>query len=98
MVDAHWPRNVLELPLAGILEGNVDLLLRVFQHPARYADAAGTCNPFQPGCHVYAIPIDVPTVDDDVTHVDADPELDPLFLRDLRIAADHATLDLNRTA
>jgi hypothetical protein len=58
----------------------------------------GLATPSSRGCHVYAILINVPTVDDDVTHVDPDPELDPHFLRDLRIPADHATLDLDRAA
>src|SRR3954451_21826440 len=51
--DPHWPCDVLELLLTCILEGNINLALRVFLHAARNANATRFCQRLQACRHVH---------------------------------------------
>jgi len=97
-VDPHWTRYVLERLLARVLEGNVKLPLDVLQHSTRNADTPRLRNPLQTHRHVHAIPEDVATVDDDVTDIDADTELNLLLVWHLGIALGHSALDIKSAA
>ena len=48
--------------------------------------------------HVHPLAMDVVTLDDHVTHVDTDPELDPRSFGNVRVAPAHHTLDVERVA
>ncbi len=56
------------------------------------ADAARLGQRFEPRGNVDAVAENVVAVDDDVADIDADPENDPLVVRDVRIAPQHRAL------
>src|SRR5262249_50775016 len=97
-VDPHWPSNVLKLLLTCVLEGDLKLTFRVLLHPTGDTDAPGLRQPLQTRGYVHSVPEDVIAVDDDVTLVNADPELDALVLGHLCVAFGHPALDLDSTA
>ena len=96
--DANRPRDILELLLAQILEGDVEPALHVLLHAARHADPARLGQCLQPGRHVNSVAPHVAAVDDDVAEVDADPKLDALLRRRVGVALDHAALDFDGAA
>jgi hypothetical protein len=67
-------------------------------HDVADADAASVCNPFQTCCDVHPITKNVTAIDDDVTDIDANAELDPLLLWHLGVALDHSSLDIYSAA
>src|SRR5262249_33823082 len=79
-------------------EARVQLASRILQDPAGDTDAVRVGETFQACSHVDAIPIDVATVDDDITNIDADPELNALLRRRVGIACDHGVLNVDGTA
>src|SRR5258706_4346962 len=50
---------------------------------------------FEPCCNIDAIAEDIVVVDDDVSQMDADAELDPLGLGYLRVLVSHAALNFD---
>jgi len=95
---AHRLRNVFQVLRAHILEGGIDLAADLTLRVIRDADPARFCDAFKAGSNVDTFAKDIVVVDDDVPDVDADAELDPLFLRHRRILLRHAALDFNGTA
>jgi hypothetical protein len=91
--DADRPGDVLDLLLAHVLEGQVELVPHLVADLARDAKPAGFCKRFEPSRDVHAIAVDVVAVDDDVADVDANPEDDPPVLRDTGIPSHHAVLN-----
>ena len=85
-VDPHLAGDVLQLRLAEILEGEVEPSGGVLLHPRRDADAAGLGERFEASGDVDAVAEDVAVLDDDVTLVDADAELDAVGGRAARVA------------
>ena len=75
-VGAHRPLDVLELLLAQITEGEVELARSVLAYPRRNANATGLGQAFEPRRNVDAVAKDVAILDDDVADVDADPKFD----------------------
>src|SRR5262249_20268494 len=94
-VDPDRPGDVLELLLAGVLEGDVEPALRILVNTSRDADPAGLRQSFQSRGDIDAVAVDVVAVDDDVADIDADPELDPRLRRLVGIALVHAALNLD---
>src|SRR6202040_906263 len=70
-------RDVLDLLLAPVVEGETELVAHLVTHHAADADAARGRQGFEAGGDVDAITVDFPTVLDDVAEIDADAELDP---------------------
>src|SRR5262245_58631723 len=97
-VGAHRPRDVLELPLAQVTEGEFDLASGILAYPRRDANATRLGQAFEPGRDVDAIAKDVAILDVDVTHVDADAQIDALFRWQRGITFGHCSLDLGGTA
>ena len=97
-IDPHRPRDILELLLAGVLEGDVELAIDVDLHPPRDADPAGVGQRLQPGRDVDAVAPDVVAIHDDVADIDADAEFDPLVGRYPRIVLAHGALEFDRAA
>src|SRR4029453_9015918 len=94
--DVARPRDVLELPLAQILEGQIQLVAHLIVHDLAYADPAGFGEAFEPCRNVDAIAVNIVAVDDDVAEVDAEAELDAMVRRHVRVASLHRVLDLDR--
>ena len=63
---------------AEILDMEVELGSDLVEHRARNADAAGLGQPLEPRRDVDPVTIDIVAIDDDVAHVDSDPEPDGL--------------------
>jgi hypothetical protein len=96
--DAHRPRDVLELLLAEIAEGEVELAGHVLLHPRRDADPAWIGQPFEPGRDVHPVTENVAVLDNDITHIEADAEINPFCDSDPGIAPSHCLLHLGRAA
>ena len=74
------PFDVLQMLLAGILEGDVQPVADMFAGGCRDADAARLGDVLQPRRHIDAVAKDVAVLDDDVAEIDADAELDAPIL------------------
>jgi len=70
----------------------------VFLNARRHADAAWFGQGFQSSGDVHTVAEDVAVLDHDVTHVDANAEVDALVGRHSRIALAHTSLHLGRAA
>jgi hypothetical protein len=66
--------------------------------PARHADATRLRKAFQARRYVYSVPEDVAAINNDVTDVDANSELNPPVLGNLGIERRHSALNRNGTA
>jgi hypothetical protein len=90
--------DILQLVFADVLGGQrkltPDLPVGIFGE----ANATGLRNTFQPCGHVHPIAENVATVEHDIPDIDADTELNPLFLRHVGIALSHSPLNIDRTA
>ena len=96
--DPYWARNVLELLLAQVPEGDIELARGVLLYPRRHADPSRLCQTFEPSRDIHAIAEDVPVLNNDVALMDADAELDPIVGRNRLIAVGHTGLHLGRAA
>src|ERR1700682_4258660 len=97
-IDPDRPGNILDLLLALVVEGEVELVAHLIEdHPAD-ADAAWLGKRFQPGGDIDAVAIDVVVVADDVADIDADAKLNALVGPNVGIALGHAALHLDRAA
>ncbi len=90
--------DVLDLPVAQILEGEAQLVLHVIAHGARDANAAGLGQSLQPRGDVDAVAEDILAVDDDVAEIDADAQVDAAIRRQVGVALGHAALNLDGAA
>ena len=97
-IHPHRPRNVLELLLAYVLEGDFETPVDILLHPARNANPTRLSQSFQSCSHVHAVAPYVSAVDDDVTGIDAHTELDPLLLRHAGVTLAHRALNLDGPA
>ena len=95
-VNADGARDVLHRLLAEIGKGQRELVADLVVRRARDADAAGLAQRFEAGGDVDAVAENVVAVDDDVADIDADPEHDPLVVRNLRVAPGHLALNIDR--
>src|ERR1035438_6331410 len=80
------PRDVLDGLLAARFDFDRDLVAHLLRSTTRYVDAAGVRQRLDPGGDVHAVTIDVVAFDDNVTGIDADPELYPAVFGTARIA------------
>ena len=95
-IDLDRPRDVLDGLLPARLDFDRHLVAHLLRSTARYVDAAGIRQRLDPGGDIHAIAIDVVAIDDDVTDIDADPELYPTVFGAVRIAFANLLLDLDR--
>src|SRR6266699_5766687 len=96
-IDPDRPRDILELLLTCVLEGEVELALCVLLHATRHADATRLSKALQTCRDVHTITENVTAVDYDVANIDANAKLDPFFLRHTGVALGHSALNLNGT-
>src|SRR5262245_24975076 len=97
-IDPHRPRNVLELLLANILEGDFETSMDILLHAARNANPARFGQSLKPCRDVHAVAPYVGAVNDDVARVDAHAELDPLLLGQIDVTLIHRALDFDGPA
>ncbi|HUL90270.1 MAG TPA: hypothetical protein VLU23_19070 [Pseudolabrys sp.] len=97
-VNADWPGDVFDGLLSQIVEFETKFILDLIVHDTRNHNAAGLSQCFQPRRHIDAITKNVVTVDNDITDIDADAELDAFLGRDIGVAFDHAALDVDDAA
>src|SRR5438874_12152893 len=88
-IHPNRPGDVLDLLLAGVVEGEVELVAHLIAHDAADADAARLGQSFEARGDVDAVAIDVVVVADDVADIYADSELNALVGRHIGIAPGH---------
>jgi hypothetical protein len=93
----YRPGNVLDLLLALVFKGEVELVAYLVAHHPADADAAGLGKRLQPRGDIDAVAVDVALVDDDVADIDAHAKLDTPGGR-ASIAPGHVTLDIDGAA
>ena len=77
-----------------VLEPELDLVPDLAECAPGHEHASGIGQRLDPCGHVHAIAVDVSFLDDDVAHVDPDPELDARVGWDFLFAVGHRPLDL----
>jgi hypothetical protein len=80
-VNPHRPHHVLERLLAHVVEGEIEAARIILLHSRRNANAARLGQFFKSRCDVDAVAENVGTLDNDVTHIDADAEFDAAVRR-----------------
>src|SRR5262249_60990253 len=93
----HPPRYVLELPLARILEDDIEPAMHIFFYPTRNANATRFREGLQACRDVHAIAPHVVAVANDIADIDTHTEFDPFLLRHVGVALDHGALDIDGT-
>src|SRR5215471_1999866 len=96
-IDPHWPGDVLDLPLAKILEGVIELVPHLVPNDPADTDPAGFGQPLQPGRDIHTVAEDIMFLSDHVAEIDPDTEPDPALLRHLGLAQSHSPLHLHST-
>ncbi|MFO1059349.1 MAG: hypothetical protein U1E53_20575 [Dongiaceae bacterium] len=89
--------DVLQGPLAEILEGEVDLAADLGMDSRRDEDAAGLGLALQARSDIDAIAVEIAAFDDHVTEVDPDPQDDAAVDGPIGVGACHGPLQLART-
>ena len=97
-IDPHWASDVLDAPLAQVLESEGQLVTDLVAHHSRDADLAGLCQSFQASCDVDAVAKDIVILNDDVAEIDPDPKPDAAVLGCAGFAVDHCPLQFHGTA
>jgi len=90
-------QDVLELLLARILEGDIELALHILSYPAGDTNTARLCKRFQTRRYIYTVTVDVATVNYYVAEIDPYAELDPSLGRHPRVPPGHRALHLDCT-
>ena len=80
--------------LAGVLEGEIELVAHLVAHHPIYADPARLRQGFEPCRDVHSVTIDVTAILNDVAEIDPDTELNALLFRHSGVAFSHLVLNL----
>jgi hypothetical protein len=94
---AHRLCNVFQRLRAHIFESNVHLAADLSMSIIGNADATGLCNSLKAGSDIDAVTKNITVIENDVTDVNADAELNFDVLRYRGVLLRHTPLDLNRT-
>ena len=94
----HRLGNVLESLRSHVVEGDIDLATDLSIGVIGQADPAGLGNALKASGDIDAVAEDIIVVDDDVSDVYPNAELDPEVLRHTVVLFSHAVLDSDRTA
>jgi hypothetical protein len=94
----HYSGNIFELLLTHVFEDEIEAARDIHLHPRRDADPAGLGQAFEPRRNIDAIPENVAILDDDISDIDANAELDPIVARNRRIALGHRRPHFDRAA
>jgi hypothetical protein len=90
--------NILQLLLANVFKGDLELPRGVLLHTGRDAYAARFRHGLEARRDIHSIPKYVTVLSHDVTLVDADAKLDPAVLRSSGIPLGHTSLNFKATA
>ena len=93
--DFDRSRDVLDSLLSARLDFDRDLVAHLLRSTARYVDATGVRQRLDPGGNIHPVTIDVVALDDDVTDINANPELYPSVFGAARIVFLDLLLDLD---
>src|SRR5205814_2297170 len=91
---ANRADNVFNALLAQVIEDQVEPAGHVFLHPRRDANPARFGQSFKTGGDIDAVAENIAVLDNDISDIDADPELDPLRDSDAGIPDGHRLLHL----
>jgi hypothetical protein len=94
----HRSRDVLQRDLALVVETHIDPVTDLIVNSTRDRNASRHSDAFEPRCNIDAIAENIVVIDDDVSQMDADAELDPLGLGYLRVLVSHAALKFDRAS
>jgi hypothetical protein len=97
-IDAYWPGNVFDLPLAQILNDKGQPVADVVVDRIGDEHPAGIGEGFDPRGDVDAVAIEVVTLDDDVAEIYADAQLDAIVRLDAGVPRGHPLLHFDRAA
>src|SRR6266851_4075906 len=97
-VDPHWPSDVLDLLLAQILKDKGQPVAHVVINRIGDEHPAGISQAFDPRGNVDAVAIEVVALDDHVTEIDADAQLDAAVRADIRVPLRDCLLHRDGTA
>ena len=89
-------RNVLELLIAHIIEGEIELTGSILLDTRRDADVTGISQCFKSGGDIDPVAENIAILDNDIADIDAYPELDPLRDSDPGIPDGHRLLHVSR--
>src|SRR6202165_1718347 len=89
----HRSHDVFKRDLTLVVETHIDPVTDLIVNSTRDRNASRHSDAFEPRCNIDAIAEDIVVVDDDVSQMDADAELDPLGLGYLRVLVSHAALN-----
>src|SRR5215472_4922990 len=92
---ADRPRDIFDLLLAPVVEGETKLVAHLITHDAADTDSARVRQRLEAGSDIDAIAKDIPPVLDDIAEIDADAKLDPPILRNIGVAQSHLALDVD---
>ena len=95
-IGSNGPRDVLHRLLAHVLERAVELSAHLVVDLGGYADAAGLGERFQSGGDVDTLAVNILALDDDVTEIDANAQVNALVGRCAVIALRHLFLNSDR--
>jgi hypothetical protein len=96
--DVYRPGDILDLPLAHVLEGQLELVADLIVYSPAHTDSIGFGEAFESCSDVDAIAANIIAVDDNVADIDTHAELDAPISWKLGVPLDRATLHFNRAA
>src|SRR5665213_3732366 len=94
----HRLGDILQRLLTHVVESEVDLAANLTLRVVGNADRAGLRDPLEASRDIDAVAENVVVIDDDVADMNADPEVDPRWLRHAAILFCHAMLNFDRAA
>jgi hypothetical protein len=96
--NAIYPQRasyVLDPLLAGVLEGEIELVAYLVAHHPIYTDPARLRQGFEPCRDVHTVTVDVTAILNDVAEIDPDTKLNALLFRHSGVAFSHLELNLD---
>jgi len=96
-IGPHRPRDVLDLLLAHVLEGDFKLVAHLVAHHPADAEPARLGERFEPCGDIDPVAKNIVLVDDNVAEVDPDAEFDAPVRRHIGVALGHLPLDFDGT-
>ena len=94
VVNANWPFDVLEPPLAHVFENQVQSLSDVIAHGLGKCDPSRRGDAFQSRRNIDAVAQDVFPFYNDIAHIDAHSEFDSRLGRHAGVPSAHCTLNV----
>ena len=97
-MDAHRPRNVLDLLLAHIFEGEAKFVAHLVAYDPAYANPAGFGQGFEPCRDIDPVAEDIASVSDYIAEIDPHTEFDAAIQRHISVSLGHRALHFDGAA